>query len=67
MVVAQLVVSYVLLGLFCACVVVAIVRKEGTRAVLLLVGVMLLGVLAMGYGDPAMLQAAAEFVASLLR
>ncbi|MEU7788395.1 hypothetical protein [Amycolatopsis sp. NPDC049159] len=63
--VVGIVAASALLVLFCACVVVALVRKKHTLAVLALVGAFMFGVLALEQKDPEMVRAAAEFVAKV--
>ncbi|MEV6621926.1 hypothetical protein AB0M83_06765 [Amycolatopsis sp. NPDC051106] len=55
----------VMLVLFCAWVVVALVRRAPVMAVLALVGAFTFGVLSLELKDPELVRAAAEFVKSL--
>jgi intracellular septation protein A len=63
--VVGIVASCTLLVLFCACVVVALVRKVPAMAVLALVGAFMFGVLALALKDPKMLEEARKFVETL--
>ncbi|VVJ22694.1 Uncharacterised protein [Amycolatopsis camponoti] len=62
-----IVASSAMIVLFCAVVVVALVRKAPVMAVLALVGAFMFGVLALELKDPEMVRAAAEFVETVFK